>query len=137
MYLCQQLAVLQPNLRGVFELLLEACASSHDDRDFSDEQVTRIEQFIRREVLMSIENLVPSRSHKTQMLQWTGDNFNEVLTWLKDLNRDINLDISETDSPALEIPDGCDGILRVNMYDYITRDLNDILGTLHPSKLIN
>jgi HTH-type transcriptional regulator, competence development regulator len=41
-----QVAVLlqqHPNLLGVFQLLL--------DRDLSDEQVTRVERFIRREVL--------------------------------------------------------------------------------------
>jgi HTH-type transcriptional regulator, competence development regulator len=41
-----QVAVLlqqHPNLVGVFQLLL--------DRDLSDEQVTRVERFIRREVL--------------------------------------------------------------------------------------
>jgi hypothetical protein len=54
---------------------------------------------------MSIQNSVICTLDRTQILQWTGNNFDEIRTWLKDLDRDINLDISEANSPALEIPD--------------------------------
>ena len=84
---------------------------------------------------MSIQNSVICTLDGTQILQWTGNNFDEIRTWLKDLNRDINLDISEADSPSLEIPDLYDGILRVNIYEYITRDLDNIMDTLPPSQV--
>lgn len=69
--------------------------------------------------------------------QWTGTNLAEVKHWLKDLQREITVDTSRTEAPALEIDDEDDGIIRIELDEYIIRHGDSIDADSKPKGKIH